>query len=349
MNPTRFAHTSFPLMKSHLLFTAACFLTTAALAQEFTLAEFARRPEFWPAQCTVKRAFKFQRGAVAAGQKVALAEVRGDKLVLATDDGLMFQAAPGETDAFALSSAIWKMLSPKQRELTYAALLQRPDLWPYRVALTQEVDLGNMKIARGEAVILKAVEGDQLLVASERANTMFDVKPRDTNVIVGAWKILGSNQPGTGRYTEELKGKLVSATTGSSVTLTGDEPRYYAFYRGASWCGPCRQFSPSLVKFYNRVKPAHPEFELILISNDEKAADMYKYAKEENFTWPAVPMSQYNKLHIINPLFGNSIPQLVITDRHGKVLIDSDRVGREPALKQLEALLNKPTDKLAAQ
>jgi len=333
-------------MKSHLLLTVACFVATAAVAQEFTLAEFAHRPEFWPAQCSVKRPFKFQRGAVAAGQKVALVEVRGDKLVLATDDGLMFNAAPDETDAFALSSALWKVLSPKQRELTYAALLRRPDLWPYRVTLTQAADLGNIKIARGESVILKAIEGDQLLVASERANTMFNVQPRDTNVLVGAWKALGAAQRVTGRYTEELKGKLVSATTGSAVSLE-TEPRYYAFYRGASWCGPCRQFSPSLVKFYNRVKPAHPEFELILISNDEKVADMYQYAKEENFPWPAVPMSQYNKLHIINPLFGNSIPQLVITDRYGNVLIDSDRIGREPALKQLEALLSKP-DKLAS-
>lgn len=334
-------------MKPYVLLAAACFIMTAAFAQEYTLAEFARRPEFWPAQCTVKRAFKFQRGGVAAGQKVALADVRGDKLVLATLDGLMFNAAPEETDAFALSSALWKMLSPKQRELTYATLLRRQDLWPYRVTLTQPANLGNMEIPRGESVILKEVEGDQLLVVSEKANTMFNVAPRDTNVIVSAWKALGAAQPATGRYTEELKGKLVSATSGSAVTIE-TEPRYYAFYRGASWCGPCRQFSPSLVKFYNRVKPAHPEFELILISDDKNPADMYSYAKEEGFTWPAVPAAHYAKLHIINPLFGNSIPQLVITDRYGKVLIDSNRAGREPALKQLEALLNKPADKLAS-
>lgn len=335
-------------MKPHLLFTAACFVATAAFAQDLSWAEFASRPEFWPAQCTVKRAFKFQRDTVNAGEKVTVIEIRGQQIQLGTKAGLSFNAKPEETDALALGSAIWKALSPKQRELTYSTLLQRKDLWPYRVTLTQPVDLGNVKIPRGESVILSNVEGAQLLVVSEKANTMFNVEPRDTNLIVHAWKMLGSTEPARGRYTEELTGKLVSATNGSSVTLKGDEPRYYAFYRGASWCGPCRQFSPSLVKFYNRVKPAHPEFELILISNDEKAGDMYKYAKDENFTWPAVPMAQYNKLHIINPLFGNTIPQLVITDRHGKVLIDSDRVGREPALKQLEALLNKPADKLAA-
>lgn len=335
-------------MKTPLLLAVACLVTTGALAQDLTWNEFASRPEFWPAQCTVKRAFKFQRDTVNAGEKVTVIDIRGQQLHLGTHAGLSFNAKPEETDALVLGSAIWKMLSPKQRELTYATLLQRKDLWPYRVTLTQPADLGNVKIPRGESVILSNVEGSQLLVVSEKANTLFNVEPRDTNLIVHAWKALGATQPSTGRYTEELTGKLVNATNGSKVTLTGDEPRYYAFYRGASWCGPCRQFSPSLVKFYNRVKPAHPEFELVLISNDEKVADMYKYSKEENFTWPAVPMSQYNNLHIINPLFGNSIPQLVITDRYGKVLIDSDRVGREPALKQLEALLNKPADKLAS-
>jgi len=84
-----------------------------------------------------------------------------------------------------------------------------------------------------------------------------------------------------------------------------------------------------MVKFYNRIKSTHPEFETILISDDKTVADMRQYAKEEGFAWPAVPQESYKELRIINPLFGNSIPQLVVTEPHGKVLIDSERVGRE--------------------
>jgi thiol-disulfide isomerase/thioredoxin len=330
-------------MKLISLLAAACFVTSAALAQDLTWADLSRRPEFWPTQVSVKRAMKFQQDSIPVGPKVDVLAVRSNQIELATNKGLTFAAKPEDTDALELASATWKKLTPKQRELTYATILQRKDLWPYRVKLTQEANLGDGPIPVGTAVILQSVEGAALLVVHEKLNTLFNVEPQNTDLITHAWKAIESPASVLGRYTEELSGKLVSATTGSSAKIdVSKEPRYYAFYRGASWCGPCRQFSPSLVKFYNQIKPAHPEFEMVLISDDKNPADMYKYAKEEGFAWPAVPASQYPQLKIINPLFGNSIPQLVVTDRSGKVLIDSARVGREPALKQAEALLNKP-------
>lgn len=327
-------------MKPFPIAAAVCIIASAAFAQDVTWADLARRPEIWPAQCTVKRAMKFAQDTVSVGQQVDVLAVRGNQIELATAKGLAFAAKPEDTDALALAAATWKKLTPKQRELTFATVLKRPELWPYRVKLTQEANLGDGPIPTGTAVILQSVEGAQLLVVHEKLNTLFDVEPRNTDLMTHAWKAIEASEVAGARYAEELSGKLVSATTGSSAKLDASHPpRYYAFYRGASWCGPCRQFSPSLVKFYNRIKPDHPEFEMILISDDKNPADMYGYAKEEGFAWPAVPASHYPNLKIINPLFGNSIPQLVVTDGSGKVLIDSARVGREPALKQLEALL----------
>lgn len=332
---------------SLILPTLACFVVSAAFAQDLSWADFAQRPEVWPAQCTLRRSLKFKSETVSAGQSFDVLAVKANQVELATASGVAFAAKPDDTDALTRGNVVWKKLTPKQRELTYAKLLQRKDLWPYRVKLTQGANLGNVQIPAGREVIVHSAEPPQLLVVAEKEDTLFDVTPKDTDILQHAWKALEDPSSVSGRYAAELNGKLVNARTGAFTKLSSPEPRYYAFYRGASWCGPCRQFSPSLVKFYNHVKPAHPEFELILISDDAKAVDMYKYAKEEGFTWPAVPATFYPKLKVINPLFGKTIPQLVVTDASGKVLVDSDRVGREPALKQLEALLNQHASKNA--
>jgi hypothetical protein len=177
-------------MKLTSLLAAACFVTSAAFAQELTWADLARRPEIWPAQCSVKRGMKFQQDSISVGQKVDILAVRSNQIELATNKGLTFAAKPEDTDVLALASATWKKLTPKQRELTYATLLQRKDLWPYRVKLTQEANLGSGPIPVGTAVILHSVEGPQLLVVHEKLDTLFNVEPQNTDLIAHAWKAL---------------------------------------------------------------------------------------------------------------------------------------------------------------
>jgi hypothetical protein len=47
-------------------------------------------------------------------------------------------------------------------------------------------------------------------------------------------------------------------------------------------------------------------------------------------------------MQVVNRLFSNMIPQLVVTDRHGAVVIDSAKTGgSDNALKQFAALLKK--------
>ena len=119
------------------------------------------------------------------------------------------------------------------------------------------------------------------------------------------------------------------------------------FYRGAAWCARCRQFSPSLVKFYNEAKPKYPNLEIIYISGEVSDTEMRGYAKEAGFSWRTVPRERQSQLRLVNPLFMQNnpqhIPQLVVTDRAGNVLIDSAPVGGpDNALKQFETLLKKP-------
>jgi nucleoredoxin len=332
-------------MKTSLLLVAASLVASAAFAQELTLAELARRPEFLPQQVTLKQPVKLQgRAALNAGQKLTVVSVRGTAVELETPDGRStFTTKAEDTDVLSAAQQTWSKLTSEQRALTYAGLLQRKDLWTYRVKLTQPQLLSGGELKAGEPAILVGVEGNSLLLAHEKGNFLFNAEPRATDLLESARALLTNKDAFPARVVEDLKGKLVNSATGAPVVMTGDTPEYFAFYRGAGWCGPCRQFSPSLVKFYQETKPKNGNFEVYFISGDKTAAEMRSYAREAGFSWSAVPHERQPQMQIVNRLFTNLIPQFVVTDRQGKVLIDSAQTGGPAiALKQFGALLKKP-------
>ena len=336
---------SLPAMKiTSVLGILAIAVAVAAsgAAQGLNWAELTGRPDLWPAHCTLNRTIKFrQGGGVDAGQTLKVLRLESDRAIVATADGrFRFAVKPEDTDILQLVGGSAANPTPQQPGLTSAEILRRPDLWPYHATLTAPVDLGSQGLPRGEPVILMGVEQGQLLVGSDRLNTSFDVDPRQTDLMEQARRFAEAKGGAPGRFVEELNGKLVDIATSAPASLENPSRlRYLVFYRGAGWCAPCREFSPSLVKLYQEMKPDHPEFDVIFISADHSPAEMHAYAKEAGFPWRAVPAERDPQLHLISPLFGNTIPQLVVTDRHGKVLIDSNQVTRPVALKQLEALL----------
>lgn len=68
---------------------------------------------------------------------------------------------------------------------------------------------------------------------------------------------------------------------------------------------------------------------------------MNKYAQEIGFTWATVPQNRQGETRLVNRLFTNLIPQVVVTDRQGNVLVDSARIGSPAALEQFATLLKK--------
>lgn len=99
------------------------------------------------------------------------------------------------------------------------------------------------------------------------------------------------------------------------------EVRVFALYYSASWCGPCRQFTPKLIRAYRGLKEKHPHFEVVFISADRSAGDMRDYMKEDGMGFPAVDFDKRdNKLMSFS---GPGIPCLVLVDQNGKVLSDS--------------------------
>ena len=149
-------------------------------------------------------------------------------------------------------------------------------------------------------------------------------------------------------FVAKLKGHLVVLDHGTmkefdASTLKG--VRYWAFYYSASWCAPCRAFTPQLVDFYNYFKKSHPNFELIYVNDDQNEANMLGYVKADNMPWPSVKFSDIGSSQL-KTYCGPGIPCLVLTDENGKVLSDSfhgqDYVGPGQVMEDIKKMVPRP-------
>jgi len=123
----------------------------------------------------------------------------------------------------------------------------------------------------------------------------------------------------------------------------GDSPKYFAFYRSALWCPPCRAFTPKLVKFYKKQKRRGAAFELVYISSDRNEDSMVEYMKDYDMPWPAF---KYGTNKNIVTTKGGGIPNLIVSDADGKKLFgsyndDGKYIGPTAVMNKLEELLKK--------
>ncbi|MGE9294299.1 MAG: thioredoxin-like domain-containing protein [Puniceicoccales bacterium] len=132
-------------------------------------------------------------------------------------------------------------------------------------------------------------------------------------------------------FTSWLDMNLLSLQDGTLQRLRDadmSQVKYIAVYQSAHWCPPCRQFTPKLVKFYNRQKPKHPNFEIVFVSSDRDEEAMQKYMEEMEMPWPAIEYDR-RKSGQVDKSSGNGIPCLMIFDREGNVIMDSYTDGGE--------------------
>jgi len=118
--------------------------------------------------------------------------------------------------------------------------------------------------------------------------------------------------------------------------------KYIAIYYSASWCPPCRKFTPELVSWYKRKKGDLDKFDIIFVSSDKTSEDMLGYMVEDKMAWPALAFDKKSGSPF-RQFSGRGIPCLVILDEHGQVLSHSyengEYIGPTKVLKDLDKLL----------
>lgn len=139
---------------------------------------------------------------------------------------------------------------------------------------------------------------------------------------------------------EELLGPtLLKSTTESAPTkkLLKDK-QLVAFYFSASWCPPCRAFSPLLQQFYHHTRD---KLEIVYISSDKTLADFTEYYG--SMPWLAVGGDKEGvtvKSSLALKFKIQGIPALVVLDaKTGYFVTDQARAAVTSAAKDKDASL----------
>jgi len=100
-----------------------------------------------------------------------------------------------------------------------------------------------------------------------------------------------------------------------------DKTDVFALYFSASWCGPCKHFTPNLSKTYEKLKEEGKKFEIIFVSLDREEDAFEKY--HSIMPWSSIPYDDKTREELAFSHNVESIPTLLIFDtKTGKLITD---------------------------
>ncbi|MEM7600889.1 MAG: thioredoxin-like domain-containing protein [Verrucomicrobiota bacterium] len=110
---------------------------------------------------------------------------------------------------------------------------------------------------------------------------------------------------------EDARGKKMD-----SRELAG---KYIGLYFSASWCGPCKAFTPFLKAFRN--DHLDNGFEVVLVNFDKTNTAKRRYIDDSEMEWPSIPGARRKGSKELAEAFQvESYPTLIILDPNGNVV-----------------------------
>ena len=147
---------------------------------------------------------------------------------------------------------------------------------------------------------------------SSQCKKLFAKSDKKTKIVFG--KINKALEPYVKDEIANSDGKKIN-----KASLSG---KYVAFYFSAHWCGPCRAFTPKLVKFRNANKD---KFEVIFVSSDTSPASMKSYMEGSGMKWPAVKHKGKDRAFLGKKFSVSGIPKLVVINPKGEIVSTNGR------------------------
>lgn len=105
---------------------------------------------------------------------------------------------------------------------------------------------------------------------------------------------------------------------GEKLSLNSLKGKYVLLDFWASWCGPCRQENPNVVKVYNKYKDKG--FEILGISLDKEANAWKEAIAADGLPWKHVSDLQYWQSEAAQLYSVQAIPQTFLLDKEGVII-----------------------------
>ncbi len=234
--------------------------------------------------------------------------------------------------------------------------------WNLRMRLNEKYDTTGLAEVRTTNSMLSkekkrllltfALTHPDYLASLTALNDAYFPIPQDINVINKLFEGLHSevkkNPRGVAtkaaidRYMAVANGKqapdfTAADTSGKNFTLSSLKGKYVLVDFWASWCVPCREENPNVVKAYQRFH--NKNFEIVSVSLDRpgKHDDWTKAIQQDGLTWYHVSDLKYWNSDIAKLYAIRSIPQNFLIDPQGKIV--AQQLRGEELVKVLEKLL----------
>jgi peroxiredoxin len=106
--------------------------------------------------------------------------------------------------------------------------------------------------------------------------------------------------------------------SGKPLSLSSFKGKYVLIDFWASWCKPCREENPNVVKAYNKFK--NRNFTILGVSLDQNGDAWKKAVEKDGLSWPQVSDLQAWNNSAAALYHVQSIPQNFLVDPNGKII-----------------------------